>query len=234
MRQLIFDTETTGLNPSSERLVSLAAVEVIDGNLTGSFAHWHLNPGKPSQPKALEVHGLTEEYLATQPKLINVVDRMIRFIDGCPLIIHNANFDLGFLDIELARARAEAAGNPTAAHWVYQGESRCTYRKAVSVRGTAKGRNTLDTLAREWGVQNLRELTGKHGALVDCLVLYGVFRVLANLPAKPLLQSELDHYLSKGFGVHGNFESAGTGGARLPSPAQSHPAGVSSDVRPVG
>lgn len=226
MRQLILDTETTGLDPKRERLVSIAALEMIDGDLTGAFAHWHLNPEQPCNPKAAEIHGLTDEYLKTQPKFAEIEPELDRFVSNDRLVIHNAKFDLGFLTAELDRiARGRAYKVPPYT---------CTYERAVAARGMGKGRNTLDTLAREYGIQNLRETTGKHGALVDCLVLYGVFRHLARLSPAPLLQSQLDHFMSKGFGVHGNYPRSSPEGADLPSLPLADAPGVSADLCSVG
>jgi DNA polymerase-3 subunit epsilon len=224
VRQLIFDTETTGLNSREHRLVSLAAVEIVDGELTGRFAHYHLNPERPCDPGAAAIHGLMDEYLATQPLFAQVWPELDCFITGSRFIIHNAKFDLAFLLAELCRTGRPRAIPPYT----------CTFERAEARRGRAKGRNTLDTLAREWGVQNLREATGKHGALVDCLVLYGVWRRLAGLDPRPLVQFQLDHYLNKGFGIHGCFEQASPGGADVPAPAQVDTPSVPDGVRAVG
>lgn len=231
MRQVIFDTETTGLNPREDRLVSFAALEMVDGALTGAFIHYHLNPERPCNPKAAEIHGLTDAYLVTQPRFVDVEGELNAFINADRLVIHNAKFDMGFLSAEIVRNRDPMKRwDPVTGLPPYT----CTYEKAVAKRGIGKGRNTLDALAREWQVQNLRELTGKHGALVDCLVLFGVFRSLAGLEPSPLVQSQIDHYLNKGFGIHGNFEHTSAGGASVPAPASAHPASLPPDVRPVG
>jgi DNA polymerase III subunit epsilon len=205
MRQIIFDTETTGLNHKEHRIVSLAAVEMQDGFLTGRFAHYHLNPERPCDPGAAALHGLKDDYLATQPKFTEIKGELLDFVGNSRFVIHNAPFDLNFFANELDRANVST----------YHIDSTCTYKKAVERRGVGKGRNTLDTLARDYGVQNLREQTGKHGALVDCLVLYGVFRYLAGLTPVPLVQSQVDHFLNKLHGVHGPFEQSRPGGAPL-------------------
>ena len=229
MRQVIFDTETTGLGPG-HRIVSLAAIEMVDGLLTGKFAHWHLNPGRPCDPGAAAIHGLADDYLATQPKFIEIEPELDAFVSNARMVIHNAQFDLRMLRAEqelVAAARGNRAIFVLPPHT-------CTFVEAEKRRGRAKGRNTLDTLAREWGVQNLRELTGKHGALVDCLVLYGVFRFLAGRPPVPLVQSQIDHFLSKGFGVHGGFTEQSPGSTAVPAPSQPDAPGVGPDVRAVG
>lgn len=226
MRQLICDTETTGLSPQSERLVSVAAIEMVDAELTGAFAHWHLNPGKPSHPKALEVHGLTDEYLKTQPEFYDVGAELLSFLGGSPLIFHNAPFDKGFLDAEFDRAYGDGI-------WVTN-PIRCTYAKAVAVRGTGKGRNTLEALTKAYNTLDVRASAhGRHGALIDCIQLYGVYRALHGAPQVPLLQSLLDHY-SKGFGVHDPILFQSPGSPAVPPSAKPDAAGVPADVRPVG
>lgn len=226
MRQLICDTETTGLSPQSERLVSVAAVEMVDGELTGAFAHWHLDPGKTSHPKALEVHGLTDEYLTGQPKFAEIAVPLADFLGASPLIFHNASFDTSFLEAEFARACG-------AHQWRFVSPIRCTYQKAVAVRGMGKGRNTLDALTKAYNTLDIRTLTGgKHGALIDCLQLYGVYRALHGAPQVPLLQSLLDHY--QGFGVHGPILLQSPGSPAVPAQAQSDSAGVPADVCSVG
>lgn len=226
MRQIICDTETTGLNPQTERLISVAAIEMIDGELTGAFAHWHLNPGKPSHPKALEVHGLTDEYLATQPEFYDVGQSLLTFLGGSPLIFHNAPFDTGFLEAEYDRAYGDGIWltNPV----------RCTYAKAVAARGMGKGRNTLDALTKAYNTLDIRAITGgKHGALIDCIQLYGVYRALHGESQVPLLQSLLDHY-SKGFGIYGSLAPQGPGSPTISTSARFDPTGISADIRSVG
>lgn len=218
MRQIIFDTETTGLNPCEDRLVSLAALELVDGELTGAFAHYHLNPQRVVGARAAEIHGLTNEYLADKPTFADVVLDFNDFIRGAPLIIHNAQFDVGFLENEYERAGAGVLINPAL----------CTLDRAKGMRGWGKGLNTLDRLVADYGVQNFRA-GGRHGALVDTLVLFGVYRALFGLGPRPLVQSEVDHYLNAGFGVHGPFNdqsSPSAGSPRVPPIAEANAPGV--------
>jgi DNA polymerase-3 subunit epsilon len=139
VRQIILDTETTGFRPGG--IVSLAAIEMVDGELTGAFAHYHINPKMPCDPGATKVHGLTDEYLATCPTFSNVIGPLDTFLGASPIIAHNAPFDMGFLEAEYRR-ESEASGFA----WRVVNPVRCTYSKAEVQRGRAKGRNTLDAL----------------------------------------------------------------------------------------
>lgn len=230
MRQLIFDTETTGLNDREDRIVSLAALEMVDGELTGAFCHYHLNPGK-SVGDSARIHGLTDEYLADKPPFASVVDAFKEFVGGSRLIIHNAPFDMGFLAAEYQRLHdPRKRWDPVTMLPGYK----CTLAQARAMRGFY-GKNKLDHLANDFGVDNLRVATGKHGALVDTLILFNVYRALNRAPVRDLLQSQLDHYLNKGFGVHNErFASASPGGQGLPATAQPLPADQSADVRALG
>lgn len=224
MRQIILDTETTGFRPG--RIVSIAAIEMVDGELTGAFAHYHLNPGQPCDPGATKAHGLTDEYLATQTTFCNVIGPLDTFLGASPIIAHNAPSDMNFLEAEYRR-ESEASGFA----WRVLNPVRCTLSKAKAMRGFGKGVNTLDALASDYGIENLRTLTGKHGALVDALVLFGVYRALHGAGPRPLVQSQLDHYLNAGFGVHGNFKLQGPGCPDVPPSAQADPSRVTADVR---
>lgn len=232
MRQVIFDTETTGLDHRTHRVVSVAAIELLNGELTGAFAHWHLNPERPCDPGAAAIHGLTDEYLATQPKFAEIVGQFRDFLGLDELIIHNARFDVPFIQMEITRTL-----DPTK-RWdpvTMFPRHRCTYEHAVRLRGMGKGRNTLDALTKAFGALDVRTLSGgKHGALIDCVQLYGVYRALNRLPQVPLVESLLQHYLTKGFGVHGRVECSGPGSPAIPSPPQADPTGQPADVCAVG
>jgi DNA polymerase-3 subunit epsilon len=226
MRQIILDTETTGFRPGG--IVSLAAIEMVDGELTGAFAHYHINPKMPCDPGATKVHGLTDEYLATCPTFSNVIGPLDTFLGASPIIAHNAPFDMSFLEAEYRR-ESEASGFA----WRVVNPVRCTLSKATVQRGSGKGRNTLDTLTAEYKVQNFRG-DGRHGALVDALTLFGVYRALWGAEPLSLVQSQLDHYLNAGFGVHGSFQFASPGSPAVPSAPGANPPGVPADIRSVG
>ena len=102
MRQIILDTETTGLDPKlGHRVIEVAAVEIIDRRPTGQHFHRYVNPGRASEEGALQVHGLTEEFLRDKPKFCDIAKEFLEFVAGAELIIHNAAFDCAFLDAEL-------------------------------------------------------------------------------------------------------------------------------------
>lgn len=103
MRQLILDTETTGLNArTGDRILELGCVELVNRRLTGNNLHFYINPERDSDPGALAVHGLTTEFLSDKPKFAEIADQFRDFIQDADLIIHNAPFDIGFLDAEFA------------------------------------------------------------------------------------------------------------------------------------
>ncbi len=105
MRQIILDTETTGLEPAEgHRVIEIGCVELVDRRLSGNHFHQYLNPERDIEDGALEVHGISREFLQDKPVFADVVEEFLEFIDGAELIIHNAPFDIGFLDAELVAA----------------------------------------------------------------------------------------------------------------------------------
>ena len=106
MRQVFLDTETTGLSPDNgDRLVELGCVEMVNRRLTGRNLHFYLNPQRPNSEEAVRVHGLTDEFLADKPLFATVAEEFIEYLRGAEVIIHNAAFDVGFLDAEFRRVR---------------------------------------------------------------------------------------------------------------------------------
>ena len=165
MRQVMLDTETTGLSPQNgDRIVELGCVELLNRKLTGNNKHYYLNPDRESDEGALRVHGLTSEFLSDKPKFSEIADDFLDYIAGAEVIIHNAPFDVGFLESELARAH----------------KSRFTsvVTKVVDSLALAKHqypgkRNSLDALCDRLGVDNSgRKL---HGALLDAELLADVY-----------------------------------------------------------
>lgn len=188
MKQIIYDSESTGLEPSAgHRLVSIAAVEIDNFTPTGRFIHFYLNPERESDPRALEVHGLTSEFLADKPKFSEVAWRVLRVLQSAPMVIHNAPFDMKFLRAEVALAGAQY-------HQRYL--PICTLTVAQFKFGRAKGRNTLDALTARFGAPDLRARTGKHGALIDCLQLVNVYRGIEGYPVYNWIPEELGVYFS--------------------------------------
>ncbi|MCB6182479.1 DNA polymerase III subunit epsilon [Leeia sp. TBRC 13508] len=165
MRQIILDTETTGLEPKQgHRILELACVELLDRRLTKRHLHLYINPERESDEGALRVHGITTDFLADKPKFDEIADEFISFVEGAELVIHNAPFDVGFLNAELARA-----GKPLI-------EEICpsVLDTLVMAKDLRPGkRNNLDALCRDFGVDN----SGRtfHGALLDSELLAEVY-----------------------------------------------------------
>ena len=171
MRQIILDTETTGLSwERGNRVVEIGCVELMERRPTGRTFHCYLKPDCAFEPGAQEVTGLTLEFLADKPAFAAVVDEFLAFIDGAELIIHNAAFDVGFLDNELRLAGPQFG---TLAQ-------RCAIEDTLLLaRKQFPGqRNSLDALCRRFGVDNThRQL---HGALLDSQLLADVYLALTS------------------------------------------------------
>lgn len=168
MRQIVLDTETTGLDPDQgHRVIEIGCVELINRRLTNRHFHVYINPEREIDPGAIEVHGITNEFLADKPNFAGVVDEFIAFIRGAELIIHNAPFDLGFLNAELARLERGVA----MAELMAGGEALDTL---VMARAKRPGkRNSLDALCRDYKIDaSERSL---HGALLDAELLTHVY-----------------------------------------------------------
>src|SRR5690554_5642137 len=165
MRQIVLDTETTGLDPAQgHRIVELACVELINRTITGNHLHLYVNPDRDSDPEALEVHGLTTEFLSGFPRFEEVAQQFVDFIRGSELIIHNAAFDTRFLNAELARI-----GLPPV-------ESLCEKitDSLLYARELHPGkRNSLDALCDRYGISNAHRTL--HGALLDSELLADVW-----------------------------------------------------------
>lgn len=109
MRQVVLDTETTGLDPAQgHRIIEIGGVEVIDRKLTGNHFHQYLQPDRDIDEGAMEVHGITNEFLLDKPRFTAVADDFLMFVNGAELVIHNAPFDVGFIDAELQRLGKES------------------------------------------------------------------------------------------------------------------------------
>ena len=165
MRQIILDTETTGLETSNgHRIIEIGCVELIDRRPSGNHFHQYINPQRESEDGALEVHGISSEFLQDKPLFAEVADDFLEFVDGAELIIHNAPFDIGFLDCELA---------------LLQRSDRMSDHVTVLdtlelARDLHPGqRNSLDALCKRYEVDNSsRKL---HGALLDAEILADVY-----------------------------------------------------------
>lgn len=170
MRQVVLDTETTGLETSQgHRIIEIGGVELIGRKLTGRHFHQYINPDREVDAGALEVHGISNEFLRDKPRFKQVADDFLEFVKGAQLIIHNAPFDIGFLDYEYSLLGGDGPG-PIAGH--------CDIIDTlVMARQKHPGqRNTLDALCQRYSVDNSqREL---HGALLDAEILADVYLLM--------------------------------------------------------
>lgn len=168
MRQIILDTETTGLDPNQgHRIVELACVEMVNRRLTGNHLHLYFNPDRDSDPEALAVHGLTTEFLSGHPRFEDVYQQFIDFIRGGELIIHNAPFDCKFLDAELKRV-----GQPPVQELCEKITDSLLYARELH----PGKRNSLDALCERYGISNAHRTL--HGALLDSELLADVWLAL--------------------------------------------------------
>ncbi len=168
MRQIVLDTETTGLTPvDGHRIIEIGCVELVDRKLTENRFHVYLNPDREIDSGAIEVHGISNEFLQDKPRFKNIRKDFLAFIKDAELIIHNAPFDVGFIDSELARLGEELRVNQY-----------CTVVDTlVMARKKHPGqRNSLDALCKRYAIDNShREL---HGALLDAEILAEVYKMM--------------------------------------------------------
>ena len=166
MRQIVLDTETTGLDPKQgHKIIEIGCVEMINRRLTGNNYHQYLQPDRKIDEGAQAVHGISNEFLADKPRFLDIAKDFIEYVDGAELIIHNAPFDVGFLDHEFKQAGAEFG----------QVKTYCSVIDTlVMARKMRPGKkNNLDMLCKEYQVNNAhREL---HGALLDSELLAEVY-----------------------------------------------------------
>jgi DNA polymerase-3 subunit epsilon len=185
-RQIILDTETTGLNAAGgDRIIEVAAVELLKRRPSGRHFQRYVNPLRSSHPDALRVHGLTDEFLAGMPLFEHIVDELLEFVRDAEVIIHNAAFDVAFLDAELERL-----GRPPF-------ESHCALitDSLTIAREQFPGKfNSLDALCKRFGVDNTRRTL--HGALLDAELLAEVYVWLTR--GQDSLAMELDEASHEG------------------------------------
>jgi DNA polymerase III subunit epsilon len=164
-RLIVLDTETTGLSPENgDRIIEIGCVELLNRRLTGANKHFYLNPERPNHEDAVRIHGLTDEFLADKPKFAEVVDELMEYLAGAEVVIHNAAFDVGFLDKELERL-----GRPRFASHVA-----CVTDTLAMARDLYPGKsNSLDALCKRLEVDNTTRTL--HGALLDAGLLAEVY-----------------------------------------------------------
>ena len=182
MRQVILDTETTGIEVAAgHRIIEIGAVEIADRRLTGRHFHEYLQPDRAIDAGAQEVHGISAEQLADKPRFHEVAEALFRFVDGAELIMHNASFDVGFLNAEFARLEVEAF--PQLAERLGRRGKRCrgaldricqiTDSLALARTKHPGSRNSLDALCRRYEVDSSSRTL--HGALLDAELLADVY-----------------------------------------------------------
>jgi DNA polymerase-3 subunit epsilon len=185
MRQIALDTETTGFEPSlGHRIIEVAAIELVNRQLTGNRFHRYVNPERASDEGALQVHGLTEEFLRDKPKFHEIAAEFLDFINDAELIIHNAPFDTGFLDHELSRLDLKPVAE-------YCGGIIDTLRMARDLHPGKK--NSLDVLCERYQVDSSQRT--RHGALIDTELLAQVYLAMTrgqdtlNMAVEPSLSA---------------------------------------------
>ncbi|MFL2545898.1 MAG: DNA polymerase III subunit epsilon [Candidatus Rariloculaceae bacterium] len=192
MRQVVLDTETTGLEvETGHRVIEIGCVELVNRRLTQNSFHRYINPQRAVDQGALDVHGIGDEFLVSQPLFSEVAGDFLEFVDGAQLVIHNAEFDIGFLNHEFARledlpadlrSRCEILDTLTLARRLHPGQ-----------------RNSLDALAKRYDVDiSKREL---HGALLDAQILADVYLAMTGGQASLSLDGQIEEAASYEFNI---------------------------------
>jgi DNA polymerase-3 subunit epsilon len=163
MREIIFDTETTGLESRVDRIIEIGGVELLNHFPTGRTFHVYINPGdRKVHPDALAVHGITDDFLKDKPPFSQIVDELQAFFEGARWVAHNANFDMGFINAEFARLELPPVPPENVLDTL-----------SMARRKNPMGPNSLDALCRRYGVDNNHRT--KHGALLDSELLAEVY-----------------------------------------------------------
>jgi DNA polymerase-3 subunit epsilon len=181
VRQVVIDTETTGLDPTlGHRIIEIAAIEIVDRRLTGNHFHRYVNPERDSEDAALQVHGLTREFLSDKPKFKDVVQEFLEFVQGAELVIHNAGFDIAFIDWELALLYMQPVATCCSA----------VIDTLKMAREMHPGkRNALDSLCDRYQVDNSARTL--HGALLDAQLLAEVYLAMTRGQESLLIDEEM-------------------------------------------
>lgn len=181
LRQVVLDTETTGLEVAqSHRVIEIGAVEIINRRLTGRHYHQYIQPDRAIDAGALEVHGITEDFLADKPRFAEIADEFLDFIEGAEAVIHNAAFDVSFLDYELRLCAANTRMNICCVE--------VTDSLELARRQYPGQRNSLDALCKRLGIDNSRRTL--HGALLDSEILAEVYLAMTGGQAAMVFESE--------------------------------------------
>jgi DNA polymerase-3 subunit epsilon len=178
MREIVLDTETTGLDPlRGDRLVEVGCVEIFNRMPTGQTFHRYINPERDMPQEAFAVHGLSSEFLADKPLFTHIVDELLEFVGDAPLVIHNASFDIGFINAELDRLKRPAIGR-----------DRLVDTLLLARRKHPGVSNRLDDLCSRYAIDNSRRT--KHGALLDAELLAEVYIDLIGARQSQLILAE--------------------------------------------
>ena len=181
MRQIVLDTETTGLEPSEgHRIIEIGGVELVERRPTGNNFHRYLQPDRDVEQGALNVHGITNAFLRDQPRFGDIAEEFLAYIRGAGLIIHNAPFDVGFLNHELNRL---TAGYKTIGDYCAILDTLLMARKKHPGQ-----RNSLDALCKRYGIDNTHR--NRHGALLDAEILAEVYLAMTGGQTTLLLEPE--------------------------------------------
>lgn len=172
-RQIVLDTETTGMNMigvhyEGHRIIEIGAVEVINRRLTGNNFHMYLKPDRLVDPEAFGVHGIADEFLADKPTFSEIADEFLDYIRGAELVIHNASFDIGFMDYEFSKLKRDIPKTDT---FCQVTDSLLMARKMFPGK-----RNSLDALCSRYDIDNSKRTL--HGALLDAEILADVFLIM--------------------------------------------------------
>nr|WP_072666354.1 DNA polymerase III subunit epsilon [Candidatus Erwinia haradaeae] len=189
MRQIILDTETTGMNiigppHDGHRIVEIGAVEIINRRLTGNNFHVYIKPDRLVEPEAFRIHGISDDFLQDKPTFAQIADNFLTYIKGGELVIHNASFDIGFIDYEFSRLQRE----------IPKTETFCKITDSLSIaRKLFPGkRNNLNALCTRYAIDNSKRTL--HGALLDAEILAEVFLMMTGgQTALPLSIQEACH-----------------------------------------
>ena len=182
MREVVLDTETTGLSAKNgDRLVEIGCIELINHLPSGQVYHQYINPGVPMPREAQEVHGLGDDFLSDKPGFLEIVDAFLGFVGSAPLIIHNASFDMGFINSELDRIKRDPLPNSQAIDTVL-----------IARRKYPGSPASLDALCRRFDIDNTARTL--HGALLDAELLAEVYLELigGRQPGLVLANAALD------------------------------------------
>lgn len=172
MRQIIFDTETTGLNVGSgNRIIEIGGIELINRRPTGNTFHQYINPERESEPDALAVHGLTTKFLSTKPRFEDIIDAFLDFVRGAEIVAHNAQFDVGFIDAELSRC-GERHGRLT------DHVAGIVDTLVIAKQRFPGQRINLDALCARFNIDTAHRTL--HGALLDAKLLADVYLALTS------------------------------------------------------